>query len=140
MQSQSPRSELFYMPFQGEVIKPGLDSGLDWNLESLHTRTRSIISMLRRLLFHRVLVANSYRWSQGLLFCRHPNDLVVQHKEQIMFTNPNTGKYTNCHENTDMCTTMPVLVAYAKNFHHLIGILLQCLQKYTKISLLWNLV
>ena len=22
-----------------------------------------------------------------------PNDLVVQHKEQVMFTNPNTGKY-----------------------------------------------
>ena len=40
-----------------EVIKPGLDSGLEWNLESLHTRTRSIISMLRRLLFRRVLVA-----------------------------------------------------------------------------------
>ena len=41
----------------GEVIKPGLDSGLEWNLESLHTRTRSITSMLRRLLFRCVLVA-----------------------------------------------------------------------------------
>ena len=26
----------------GEVIKPGLDSGLEWNLESLHTRTRML--------------------------------------------------------------------------------------------------
>ena len=25
-----------------EVIKPGLDSGLEWNLESLHTRTRML--------------------------------------------------------------------------------------------------
>ena len=39
----------------GEVIKPGLDSGMEWNLESLHMRTRSIITMLRRLLFRRVL-------------------------------------------------------------------------------------
>ena len=22
-----------------------------------------------------------------------PNDLVIQHKEQVMFNNPNTGKY-----------------------------------------------
>ena len=29
-------------PRGGEVIKPGLDSGLEWNLESLHTRTSTI--------------------------------------------------------------------------------------------------
>ena len=56
---------------------------------------------------------------QGLLFCRHPNDLVVQHKEQVMFTNPNTGKYQLSGEHR-MCTTIPVLIAYAKNFHHLL--------------------
>ena len=129
-----------------EVIKPGLDSGLEWNLESLHTRTRSIILMLRRLVSPR---AGGYRWNQGLLFCRHLNDLVVQHKEQVANVHQSqTLENTNCHENTEMCTTMPVLIAYAKNFHYLLlystvvstAILLQCLQKYTKISLLWNLV
>ena len=65
-------------------------------------RTRSIISMLRRLLFRRVLVAiDGVR--AGLLFCRHPNDLViVQHKEQVMFTNPNTGKYQLSREHRNV--------------------------------------
>ena len=102
--------------------------------------------MLRRLVSPR---AGGYRWNQGLLFCRHLNDLVVQHKEQVANVHQSqTLENTNCHENTEMCTTMSVLIAYAKNFHYLLlystvvstAILLQCLQKYTKISLLWNLV
>ena len=74
--------------------------------------------MLRRLVLPR---AGGYRWNQGLLFCRHPNDLVVQHKEQVANVHQSqTLENTNCHENTEMCTTMPVLIAYAKNFHYLL--------------------
>ena len=37
------------------------------------------------------------------MFCRHPNDLaIVQHKEQVMFTNPNTGKYQLSREHRNV--------------------------------------
>ena len=47
------------------------------------------------------------------------NDLVVQHKEQVMFNNPNTGIY-QFQEITEMCIIMPVLIVYDRSFPHLL--------------------
>ena len=37
--------------------------------------------------------ANKIMWNADGKALPPPNDLVMQHKEQVIFTNPNTGKY-----------------------------------------------
>ena len=49
-----------------------------------------------------------------------PNNLVVQHKEQVMLNNPNTGIYQLSRDYRNVYYIMPVLIVYDRSFPHLL--------------------